>query len=167
MRNCLENRKLSRLYDWLSITAVMSSSGPQHGKSLSYTQKTWTGTRNKEAIQSSYPCLSTHSPSHCPEPSLTISVWFIKHALCGDIVTIVNPPFGSYFQCCVSEADILARAAVSVSASTISIWRLSAHLAASSRQQQVGQPGSAGHICSLLSLQSTHLAAEPRSAHPY
>ena len=37
------------------------------------------------------------------------------------------------------------------------------HLAATSRQQQVGQPGtagSAGHICSLLSLQSTHLAAE-------
>ena len=109
MRNCLENRKLSRLYDWLSITAVMSSSGPQHGKSLSYTQKTWTRTRNKEAIQASCSCLSRHSPSHCPEPSLTISVWFIKHALCGDIVTIVNPPFGSYFQCCVSEADILAR----------------------------------------------------------
>ena len=99
---------------------------------------------------------TAHHIAH-PLPSLAISVWFIKHALCGDIVTIVNPALDTYFQCCVAEAGILARAAVSVS--TITIWRPSP-----GRHQSPAAGRSAWHSwvswSHLLSLQSTHLAAE-------
>ena len=158
--NCLENRKLSRLYERLSITAVMSSTHRNTGY-LSRTRRRLDGNK-KQRSNASLMSMPIHTQPITLPIAITCNLRLVHQ-------TCFMWRYRDHCQSCMHWIDIF-----SVVSRKLASWpgllspcprSLSDdhHLAATSRQQQVGQPGSAGsagHICSLLSLQSTHLAAD-------